>query len=293
MEAIAPMRISFAGGGTDVEPYCSKYGGLVLSAAIQIYAHATHPATKHELSELEKTILRYFGVKGGLKIVNEIPHMSGLGGSAACFVAGIKAMKPSMGQPSIAQLAIHLERNVMKVAGGKQDQYCAAFGGLLYMELDKNVATQISVPKGLEDLLLLVYMGERKNRGQDIIKDQMGNMVKNIESFHRQKYLANEMMYFCHHNNLTGFGKALNNAWETKLEFSPLIADDNIRGFYKNCLRDGAIGGKLTGAGGGGYMLLMEHPEKKGVLRMNLANSGIKYINVKFDMEGVRIKKGG
>lgn len=281
----APLRISFAGGGTDIEPYCLEYGGCVLSVAIKKYVYATLDKGK---SEVEQVITHHFK-SDGVKIENEAPPMSGLGGSASCFVAGIKALDPSMKKRHIAELAFHLERNVMNITGGKQDQYMAAYGGLNFLEFtDKVKIKQLPIPKGFEDLFLLVYMGKRKNAGCDIIKDQMAR--NNIKAFAKQKSLAQQMVSCIQRDGFLEFGSLLDEAWHSKMEFSPLIANDNIKDFYYMCLRWGAIGGKLTGAGGGGYMLLMEHPDKRNELRLKLWAKGVKHERVEFEGSGVCVK---
>jgi len=286
----APLRISFAGGGSDIEPYCSEYGGCVLSGTIDIYAHAEYPSEPHEASALEETICCYFGEEPQfLKVTSEAPPMSGLGGSASCFVAGIKAMKPKLEPQEIAELAFDLERNIMGVAGGKQDQYISALGGLNLLKFDKNSVSYDSVliPEGFEELLLLVYMGKRNHSGADIIKDQM--MRDNLENFALQKKIAEQMKDALNRKDITRFGFLLNMAWLSKLRFSPYVATPKIKSFYKWFMNHGAIGAKLTGAGGGGFMLLMENPNFKGRLRKALRDKGIDYIDVHFNNEGVRI----
>lgn len=284
MKTKAPLRISFAGGGTDVEPYVSQEGSIIIAAAIKMYVYATFPGNGE--SEIEQVITSELGIPERLSITNEHPPMSGLGGSASCFVAGIKAVNPELGKEEIAKLAFHLERNVMGVVGGKQDQYMAAYGGLNYLEFNKHTWVEpLEIPQGLEELLLLVYMGKRNNRGQDIIQDQMHRMNK--EAFSKQKEIAKDMKSALESNWVREFGRLLNDAWIWKLQFSPLVASFDIQEFYNQCLDWGAIGGKLTGAGGGGYMLLMEDPSKKNQLRQLLLKHGVDYKTVEFDMEGV------
>lgn len=288
MEAKAPLRISFAGGGTDIAPYCLEHGGCVLSVAIKKYTYASYPDTPLNETEIEKTIINHLkpNIVGKVRITSTAPPMSGLGGSASCFVAGIKAVEPMLPKRKIAELAFHLERDVMDIAGGKQDQYMAAFGGLSFLEFtDRVKITQLRAPEGLEDLLLLVYMGKRKNAGQDIIKDQMERM--NISAFNTQKEITLEMTTALRQSNLKDFGQLLNAAWLCKLEFSPLVASDEIKDFYHNCLKWGAIGGKLTGAGGGGYMLLMEDPKRVDLLKKTLVAKEVPFERVRFEGRGV------
>ena len=286
----APLRVSFAGGGTDIEPYCSEYGGIVLNAAIKLYAQAFYPSESVVPSEMEQIIYDYLDTGAMVKLTNGAPQMSGLGGSAACFVAGIKAVRPDLGKEEIAKLAFYLERNVMGVAGGKQDQYTSAYGGLNYMEFHHDGVNieRLKTPQRLEELLLLVYMGKRMEMGDDIITDQMIRL--NLKSFHRQKAIAVAMKEALGIANLVAFGKLLNEAWYEKLNYSPYISTPEINAFYTEAKIAGAIGGKLTGAGGGGYMLLMEHPNKPKAVRDYLTHRKIPYHNVKFDTEGVCVR---
>lgn len=287
-QAKAPVRISFAGGGTDIEPYCSEHGGCVVAVAIKRYIYATYPFPNTQPTEIEKVITTRLGCLSQLKITSSIPPMSGLGGSASCFVAGVKAVKPNLSKREIAQIAFSLERNIMGVAGGAQDQYVSAYGGLNFLTFGASGKVDIEplkIPEGLEELLLLVYMGERADAGQDIIKDQMFRMNKT--EFDKQKEIAKEMKIALDGDQLTEFGILLNEAWQSKLKFSPLVSNDRINEFYWQCIDWGAIGGKLSGAGGGGYMLLMEDPDRKGGLRKCLAGRGINYEDIEFDMEGV------
>jgi len=284
MITIAPLRISFAGGGTDIQPYCLEYGGAVLSASITKYAIAHYPSDSS--NPLEDTICGHFNC-ASLSVRTEVKPMSGLGGSAACFVAGIKAVQPSLTKRQIAQLAFHLERDVMGVAGGIQDQYMAAFGGLNYLEITSRVKlVQLPIPHGLAELLLLVYLGKRNHQGQDIIKDQ--NTRMNLEALHEQKTIAGEMVSHLANSDFTGFGRLLDAAWHSKMRFSPLVAPEWIKDFYYACLKWGAIGGKLTGAGGGGYMVLMARPETIDTLKLNLWKNRVHFENVEFEGKGVR-----
>jgi D-glycero-alpha-D-manno-heptose-7-phosphate kinase len=286
--ARAPMRISFGGGSTDIEPYASEYGGCVLSGAIQFYAQAIFPSEKVIASKMEKTITDYFNTRLSLKITAGIPQRGSLGNSSSCFVAGIKAVNPDMSSWEIAELAYNLERNIMGIKGGKQDQYMAAFGGLNFLTFGKDQAgiEPIKIPNKFDEFFILVYIGNRHKEGAVIIQDQIRRL--NLSAFHRQKAIGQAIKVALLDNDMNSFGKLLNEGWYAKLQSSPLVSNDNINNFYSDCLRHGAIGGRLTGAGGGGYMLLMEHPQKRGELRRYLLSKEIPYQNIKFDIEGVK-----
>lgn len=290
--ARAPLRISFAGGGTDIEPYCTEYGGCVLSVAIKKYVYAVYPSIHEGESSIERTIVNYLKPdnEGMVEITNDAPPMSGLGGSATCFVAGIKAIEPSLKKRKVAELAFRLERDIMGIAGGKQDQYMSAYGGLSLLEFtDKVKVTQLPIAEGFEDLFILVYMGLRHDAGQDIIRDQMKRLNK--VAFNKQKTIVYQMVGCLKDKNWMDFGKLLDEAWHSKLEFSPLVANEEIKDFYYDCLKWGAIGGKLTGAGGGGYMLLMANPEKPEELKLKLWGKRVDFEQVKFERAGVICRK--
>ncbi|MBA7655069.1 D-glycero-alpha-D-manno-heptose 7-phosphate kinase [subsurface metagenome] len=289
MKTKAPCRISFAGGGTDIQDYCSRYGGCCLAASIARYCYATYGEVNPRPSLMEKEITRYFNADDKLKISSSLPPMSGLGGSASACVAGIKAVAPDLDWRKIAETAYDIERRRMNILGGYQDQIEAAFGGLLYLEFGEGMRARIErleIPDGLEELLMLVYMGDRKNPGHDVIRDQLRRFNK--RALDMTKEIANEMRRCIHNRRLfRDFGRLMEEAWQVKREFSPLVTNPKIDEFHDWALKNGAIAFKLCGAGSGGYALLMEDPERKGMLTRALVN----YEPVEFDRKGVRLCK--
>ena len=287
MRAKAPLRITFAGGGTDIEPYISDYGSYVLSAAIRLYARATYSMNYQPQNEVERILAEMAG-KGGIRIINDSHPASGLGASASSFVAGLKALYPTLSKDQIAQLAFYLERKVMQIPGGKQDQYCAAHGGVLFMTFEGQgvETTALDMPDGLVRLLLLIYTGERGKSGDEILDDQMKRY--NVRALHHQKQIAKSMRDSLLQTDIKGFGKLLHEAWQCKREFTPLVSNDRVEDLYAKCLSLGAIAGSIMGAGAGGYMLLMENPETEGELRNNLIKNKIPYQNIELDTVGVQ-----
>lgn len=284
----APLRISFAGGGTDIEPYLSDYGSYVLSAAINLYARAFYPVDDKPILDIEQILTEISG-KQAIKILSDAYPMSGMGSSASCFVAGLKAIYSQLNKDQLAQLAFYLERKVMNIRGGIQDQYCAAHGGFLFMIFEENHISieRLNTTDNFNRYLILVYAGKRELSGNEIIKAQLCHY--NVKALHRQKQIARLMKDCLAEKRYIEFGNLLNEAWHCKKEQSSIISTSTIDDLYNQCLNLGAIGGTLTGAGAGGYMLLMEHPEKEGELRQNLLTHGINYHNVEWDYEGVRI----
>ena len=289
----APVRVSFAGGGTDIQDYCSRYGGCCLAASITRYCYASYGEVNPKPSLMEKEIARYFGTEDRLKISSNLPPMSGLGGSASACVAGIKTVAPDLDRQKIAEAAYDIERRRMNVLGGYQDQIQAAFGGLLYMEFGEGMRARIErleIPDGLEELLVLVYMGDRKNPGHDVIRDQLQRFNKT--ALDMTKEIANEMRRCIHNRRLfRDFGKLMEEAWQMKKEFSPLVSNAKIDSFHDWAFKNGAIAFKLCGAGSGGYALLMEDPGMDGRLIQALATNNMKYEPVRFDKEGVSLCK--
>lgn len=286
----APVRINFAGGGTDVEPYVSDYGSYILSAAVKLYCRATCDTGYKPKTVIETMLSEIAG--SPIKIMTDIYPASGLGSSASCFVAGLKFIFPQLQKKQLAQLAFYLERKVMKIAGGNQDQYCAAYGGILFIisEGNKVEVNQLAIPSKLAQYLVLIYTGARVADGKDIIEDQSAR--SNIKELHHQKQLAKEMRDSILKPDYISFGKLLDEAWLTKRKLSSLVSTPAIDELHDKCLTMGAVGSCIMGAGSGGYMLAMEHPEREGELRQNLVTANISYWNIEFDTEGVCLAGG-
>jgi len=295
IRAKAPLRVSFAGGGTDVPPFPEQEGGLVLSATINRYAFgALAPredscihieSVDFDLSldygadeemafdgrlDLAKAAIREMG-RGGydLFLHSNAPPGSGLGSSSAVMVTLIGLLKEFHGQEltdyEVAELAFDLERRQLGIRGGMQDQYAAAFGGFNFIEFgsDRVVVNPLRIPRDvvheLEHNMVLFYTG--KTRTSDhIIEDQTDRWQRGEEDalagLRAGKDLAVAMKNALLQRQLNDFGDLLGTAWEEKKKMSPRISNEFIDTAYEEALRHGALGGKVTGAGGGGYMLL-------------------------------------
>ena len=288
IKAKAPLRINFAGGGTDVEPYASDYGGFILSAAVNLYGRATCGLSEYvPKNEVERILTDIRG--NSVKVTSDVYIDSGLGGSSACIVAGLKTMYPELDKEQIARMAFYLERNSMSIAGGIQDQYCAAYGGLLYLTVtgEKTYLETLQWPDIFSRLLVLVYTGKREVTGADIVKEQMAHY--NVKAFHQQKQTAIDMKESILQSRIKEFGELLHQAWAVKCQMSSLVSNPRIDEVNQYCLANGALGGCIMGAGAGGYMLFMEHPEQEGELRKALIDKEINYLNIELDREGVRL----
>jgi D-glycero-alpha-D-manno-heptose-7-phosphate kinase len=292
--AKAPLRVSFAGGGTDVAPFVEREGGLVLSATINRYTYgALSPREDGNIGiesvdfglqvdygvdddltldgrlDLVKAAILKLG-RGGFDIFlhSNAPPGSGLGSSSSIMVTMIGLLKDYHGMPltdyEIAELAYGVEREDLGIKGGLQDQYAAAFGGFNFIEMDgqRVVVNPLRIPSDviheLEHNMLLCYTGTTRASDR-IIDDQSARVddgdARAVEGLRMQKELAVAMKDALLRRRLGDFGELLGQAWTFKKQMSPKITTPFIDEAYEQACRHGALGGKVTGAGGGGYML--------------------------------------
>ena len=293
----APLRISFAGGGTDVPPFPATDGGCVLSATIDRFAYGSLDPradrkvtiesvdfkTNAEMSldeeilcdghlDLIKAGVRRFGRDGtdgyDLVLRSNAPPGSGLGASSTMMVAltGLLARHYSrdLNDYETAQLAYAIERDDLSITGGMQDHYAATFGGFNFIEFTDRVIVnplriRAEISHELELSLLLCFTGITRDSAW-VIDDQTrrarANSKDTIEGLRAQKELAIAMKAALLTGALHEFGTLLGEAWTQKKRMSPLITNSRVDELYDLAVRKGALGGKLTGAGGGGYILL-------------------------------------
>lgn len=324
----APLRISFGGGGTDVSPYCDDHIGVVLNSTINKYAYCSIvPNNTNEIVvnslDFDMTVkyncnenLVYDGkldlVKAALKRMNinqgcevylqcDAPAGSGLGTSSTVVVALLSAMAKwkgvSLDQYALAHIAYEVERKDLGISGGYQDQYAATFGGFNFMEIngDDIVVNPLKVRKDiineLQYNILLCYTGNI-HVSANIIKDQVSNYEnKNgevISVMHEIKALAYAMKKELLRGNLNNFGMLLNYGWELKKKMSNKISNPQIDELYREALKAGALGGKLLGAGGGGYLLVYCPYNKKHIVAQRLEKIGGQLMDWNFDLRGVQ-----
>lgn len=296
----APLRIGLAGGGTDVSPYSDLYGGAILNATISLYAHAAiepltsgeiiiHAADRKEEAtydladelpidgtlDLAKGIYNrivkdYGKVPSGFRITTQVdaPAGSGLGTSSTLVVAILGAfaewMKLPLGEYDAAHLSYQIEREDLKMAGGKQDQYAATFGGVNFMEFyadDKVIVNPLRIrPEYLYELennLLLFYTATSRNSSV-IIEAQSKNVTDkksdSIEAMHNLKEQAQMMKEALLKGNIDRIGQILDFGFQHKKKMAQGITNTLIDDIYNAALAAGATGGKISGAGGGGFM---------------------------------------
>jgi D-glycero-alpha-D-manno-heptose-7-phosphate kinase len=329
LRARAPLRVSFAGGGTDVPPYPAEEGGLVLSATINRYAYGTlRPREDRQLGiqsldldmvasialeearpdgdrlDLIKAAIQKVAADSpngfDLFLHSAAPPGSGLGSSSAVVVALVGLLSAHMGTSltdyETARLAYTVERVDLGLKGGTQDQYAAAFGGFNFIEFraDEVIVNPLRIPDEtvaeLEYNLLLCFTGGTR-ASDHIIDDQtvryQSQESSTIDGLRMQKELAAEMKDALLQDNLTEFGLLLDRAWAYKKQMSPKITNDHIDALYDEAKRRGAIGGKVTGAGGGGYMLLYCRYDTKHEVQAALGELGAEAVDFQFDHTGL------
>jgi D-glycero-alpha-D-manno-heptose-7-phosphate kinase len=297
----APLRISLAGGGSDVSPFSEMFGGAILNATISLYATASiEPTDDGEITIIlaDRNIERKFesgeklpvdgetalhaGVYNRLvsyfihkplsfKIITSVdaPPGSGLGTSSTLVVAILGAfaewMKLPMGEYDIAHLAYEIERQDLGLAGGKQDQYSATFGGVNFMEFlkdDKVIVNPLRIKKLYLDELsnnLVLYYTATNRSSAGIIEAQQRNVLSgnkiSIDAMHQMKKQAVMMKEALLRGNLCEIGEILNYGWHHKKLMADEISNPLLDKIYDTALKNGATGGKISGAGGGGFML--------------------------------------
>src|SRR5215208_1988460 len=331
--AKAPLRVSFAGGGTDVAPFPEREGGLVLNATINRYAYGTLRPRRDDKVHIESVdfgqTARYgfseavvFDGKldlvkaairrlGGLDeegstgfdlfLHSNAPPGSGLGSSSTMMVALIGLLKEFRAVPltdyEIAQLAFEVERVDLGLKGGLQDQYAATFGGFNCLELhgDHVVVNPLRIPADtimeLEHNLLLAYTG-RTRQGDHIIDDQTQRFERSdvdaVDGLRQQKQLALDMKNALLQRRVHDMGALLDEAWQAKKRMSDRISSDYIDEMYEEAMKCGALGGKVTGAGGGGYMLFYCRYDRKHEVADRLTELGAEVEEFAFALDGLR-----
>lgn len=328
VRAKAPLRLSFAGGGTDVPPFPETEGGAVLSATIDRYAYGSlAPRTDGRIHiesvdfgmsvgfpvtddlvfdgqlDLVKAAIRRMreGELRGYDLVlrSDAPPGSGLGSSSTMMVALVGLLQEHyrlpMSQYELADMANVIEREDLGIRGGLQDHYAATFGGFNFIEFGERVIVNSlrirpDIISELELSLLLCYTGVTRE-STNIIADQTARFEKQdrdtLEGLRAQKELAVAMKDALLRGELAEFGALLGEAWHQKKKMSPLISTSHIETIYDLAMKNGAQSGKLTGAGGGGYILFYCDFAKKHRLAQALVDFGAEVMEFSFDTRGL------
>jgi len=321
----APLRIGIGGGGTDVDPYASKKGGCVFNTTINKYAYCTLTPRNDKIMnvhslyygryqvplncgplefdgnmDLIKAVVNHFELKQGFDMMvhSDVPAGSGLGGSSTLMVAIVSAvanwMDFKMDKYEMAKLAYTLEREDIGLTGGKQDQYAAVFGGFNFLEIDMNgvrvkpVQIDEDIVSELQCRSLLCYTGVSRDSAS-IINTQVESFEKgfNEKALDESKRLAREIGKSIQAGDIEKAGRLLDESWSYKKQFSSNVSNRHIDEFYNVAIANGAIGGKVSGAGGGGFMYYICEYDKKAQVAQELQKHGVLITDFMFDPKGV------
>jgi len=323
----SPVRISFAGGGSDTTNYFEKNDGATLNATISIFAHAVlkkrndNKVIFHSL-DLDKSIKsknlqeflsikENFGlIQSVLKMVNpqfgfelmlysDFKMQSGLGGSSAIVSSILGCFNElrldQWSDHELVELAFQAERLYYNVAGGWQDQYATVFGGLNFIEFNESLNTvhplrlPLNIQEELEECLVLCNTNIKHESG-DIHLDQKKQMHKlqKIEKVKSNVQIAYKMRNSLLRGELNNFGKLMNQSWKIKRSLSTKISSNYLDNIYTSAIKNGALGGKLLGAGGGGCFLFFIDPFKRNKLVSTLKNLNLEILPLVFENKGLR-----
>jgi D-glycero-alpha-D-manno-heptose-7-phosphate kinase len=310
VRARAPLRLGLAGGGTDLSPYCDEHGGAILNATIDRFAYA-HVFPNHtsrvlfrardvneeeivapeaEMPVREGLILHravyarvmksYCGGVGlplTLSTTIDVPAGSGLGASSALVVALIEAFRSALqlplGEYDVARLAFEIERVDLGLAGGRQDHYAAAFGGLNYMEFlseERVIVNPLRIRRDylneFESSLVIAFTGQSR-RSEAIIKEQVSGLTKlnseTVTNMHELKRDATEMKVALLSGDIRRVAEILGHSWTAKKKTAVGVSNAKVEEMFDVAMKSGAWAGKVSGAGGGGFLMLMTDPENR------------------------------
>jgi D-glycero-alpha-D-manno-heptose-7-phosphate kinase len=317
----SPLRISLGGGGTDLPSYYKDHGGFVLAAAIDKYVYiAVHEPFADQIilkySQMEvvkrrdevqhpivREALKLAGIDGRIEIasMSDIPAGTGLGSSGSFTTALLRALHELQNESAhpdvLAEQACHIEMDLLAEPVGKQDPYIAAFGGITAFTIHPDGQVDAARLKlspetlsNLEDNLMLFFTGFTRS-ASGILRDQdlrsSGNDRAILDNLNFTKQLGYESKAALESGNLHEFARLMNVHWEHKKRRSPNMSNGAIDDYYCLALKFGALGGKLIGAGGGGFLML--YAEERTRLRRAMTEAGLREIRVRFDFDGTRV----
>jgi D-glycero-alpha-D-manno-heptose-7-phosphate kinase len=320
--ARSPLRISLGGGGTDLASYYKEHEGFLIAATIDKYVYVTinrpfiegiflkYSAIENvkDVADIQHKIIREALLLEGLQspqieitTLADIPAGTGLGSSGSFTTALLKALytyrKRHIYQEELAELACNIEIEKLGEPIGKQDQYAAAIGGITGFTFAKNgkviavpLKTSMNTLFDLEDNLLLFFTGYSRSAG-GILKDQKSRTQSNepemLANLHYVKELGYRSLDALESGDTFKFGELMHEHWENKKLRSGGMTNSKIDEWYKLAMNNGAIGGKLVGAGGGGFLMFMA--KDRNQLRNAMTGAGLEEVRFKFDFEGTKI----
>ena len=331
VRAKAPLRLGLAGGGTDLNTYCDKFGGYVLNATISLYVHCSIEEADDKISfealDIHKKVLldssSYLDYNGDMDLYkgiynriikdyslepltfklttySDVPSGSGLGGSSTLVVAIIKAfvewLNLPLGEYDIARLAFDIEREDIGIVGGAQDQYAATFGGFNFMEFYKDkrvIVNPLRVKNWIIDELeasMVLYFTNITRQASQIEQEKKSLLddKKSLDAMHEVKDDAILMKEALLKGDIQNFATILGKSWKAKKRVSSSISNCEIDRVYDLAISIGAYSGKVSGAGGGGFMFFMVKPTKKLQLIRELNKQQGKVMNFEFVKDGTK-----
>ncbi len=318
-----PFRLTLGGGGTDLPSFYSEHGGFIMAVTIDKYMFLSVNTpiiddkirvryTKSEMVDhvdqvqhtLAREALRHFGVTNGIEIVSiaDIPAGTGLG-SSSCYLVGLlnalHTLMQSQASPQyIAEEACYIELEVLKKPIGKQDQYMAAFGGLTVLDIacdgKVNVTRldlNVDLLEALEHNILMFYTHDTRDATSILQKQDAATKRSDqdvVSSLREIKDIGMEICSSISKGNLRRFGELLGVHWQSKKRLAEDVTNPQIDAWYDRAKQNGAIGGKISGAGGGGFLMLYCE-DKKAQLREAMRAAGLRELNFRFDFEGSKV----
>lgn len=327
----SPVRISFAGGGTDLPAYYERFGGAVLSVTIDKYFYTILNGrsdgriqiissdsrvfdTAHNVAavdvrgtdlEIPLTVIKEMGCEfsADVFLASEIPFGTGLGFSTCACASILKAFSTYLNQPlskyQLAEHAFHITRRALGCRVGRQDAFAVAFGGLNHITFCPNGQTKVTrvdlkprVLHQLQSSLMLFFTGPADQSG--VILDEQERSTHDgtgpaLDALHQVRALVDRMLASLKSGDLDSFGALLDESWQGKRRISARISNRRIDHLYDTARRNGALGGKITGAGGGGSLLVYCAPDRQEEVREALKAEGIINVPFKFQNDGARV----
>ena len=318
-----PFRITLGGGGTDLASYYEKHGGFIFAAGLDKYMFIdsnrsvaddlirvkyTKSETVEHMHELQhdlaREVFRFTGVENNIEISSlaDIPAGTGLG-SSSCYAVGLLHAIHTLKRDYVplAQLAeedYHIEAGILKRPIGKQDPYLAAFGGLTVLDIAKDGKVKVRAAKvsleiadELNRNMLIFFTGKTRSADQILreqekaVKEEKKNVV---DSMHYIKDLGYQILEAIESGNIDEVGKKFHQHWQYKKQISPLMSNPHFDEIYDAALESGALGGKISGAGGGGFFTFYV-PEKQKEFRVRMRELNLREMRYHFDLEGTKV----
>jgi len=315
-----PFRVSFFGGGTDYHGWYKEHRGAVLSTTIDkycwitcrylppffehksriIYSKMEHPKTIEDIDHpAVRETLRFLNINEGIEIHHDgdLPARTGLGSSSAFTVGLLNSLYALKGiiptKEKLAREAIHIEQDMIKENVGCQDQMAAAYGGLNYMEFGgsshlsvRPITLSADTLGHLQEHLMLFFTGFSR-LASEVAAHQVSNIPNKIKELTTMHQLTQEALNVLNSNDLMRFGRMLDESWTLKRSLSDKITTSHIDALYDTAIKAGALGGKLLGAGGGGFILFFVEPHKQAKVRASLKD--LLEVPFKFEHLGSKI----